>query len=64
MLFNFRMDVDAAPVQSIAALTPLAPGAASVFQVTTLPEPRGWPALGAGIALLARLRRTRRPSAR
>jgi hypothetical protein len=58
-LFNFRMDVNAVPVQSTATLTPLAAGTPASFQVHTLPEPRSELAFAAGLALAAWLRRAR-----
>jgi hypothetical protein len=42
-LFNFRIDADAAPVQSAARLTPFQPGGPAEIPVQTLPEPSiGW----------------------
>ena len=58
-LFNFRMDVDAAPVETMARLTPLAAGTPAVLTVRTLPEPGVWRPLAAGLALIALLRRGR-----
>ena len=59
MLFNFRMNANAAPVPATATLTPLAAGTPALFPVQTLPEPDAAPALGAGLVLLTRLRRGR-----
>lgn len=66
-LFNFRMDVNAAPGASVAVLTPLDPGSPALVGVHTLPEP----GLGAGaasslgmLALLARRRAARSRSGR
>ena len=57
-LFNFRMDVDAAPVESTAALTPLQPG--SPEGVRTLPEPGFGVSIGSSLTFLALLARRRR----
>jgi uncharacterized protein (TIGR03382 family) len=54
------MDVNAAPAESGATLTPLDPGTpASVF-VRTVPEPGIGASSAAGLALLALLARRRR----
>ena len=54
------MDVDAAPVESTATLTPLAAGAPKVLAVRTLPEPGTGVSLGSTLTLLALLARRRR----
>jgi hypothetical protein len=61
-LFNFRMDVDAAPVESAAMLTPLAAGSPNQIVVRTLPEPGVRVSVVCGLALLALLGRGRRNS--
>jgi hypothetical protein len=58
-LFNFRMDVDAAPVEAFARLTPLVAGTPSTLSARTLPEPGVGASLGSAVALLVLLRRRR-----
>ncbi len=61
-LYNFRLDVDAAPGESAATLTPLDPGSPEAFAVRTVPEPVVGASIGAGAALLAWLSRRRIPN--
>ena len=60
-LYNFRLDVDAAPGESAATLTPLDPGSPEAFAVRTVPEPAAVASIGAGAALLAWVSRRRNP---
>jgi len=59
-LFNFRMDVDAAPVESTATLTPLQPGSPEGVVVRTVPEPGVGVSIGSSLTFLALLARRRR----
>jgi hypothetical protein len=59
-LYNFRMDVDAEPVELYATLTPLTPGTPALLRVRTLPEPGAGASAAAGATLLALLARRRR----
>ncbi len=61
-LYNFRLNVDAAPGESAATLTPLDPGSPEAFAVRTVPEPFVGASIGAGAALLAWLSRRRIPN--
>jgi hypothetical protein len=59
-LYNFRMDVDAAPLESAAVVTPLQAGAPAAFVVHTLPEPDIETSTGCALTVLALLARRRR----
>jgi hypothetical protein len=59
-LFNFRMDVDAAPVETTAGLAPLQPGSPGEVAVRTVPEPGVGASIGFSLPLLALLARRRR----
>jgi hypothetical protein len=63
-LYNFRMNVDAAPLALTATLEPLAPGAPAEFAVETLPEPGAGVSSTCSLALLALLARRRSRRAR
>jgi hypothetical protein len=58
-LFNFRLDVDAPPLETRALLMPQAPGATDAVAVRTVPEPGAGASLAASAALLAWLSRGR-----
>ncbi len=58
-LFNFRIDVAAAPVQTAAILSPLEAGSPQEVFVPTLPEPGGRAQVGSALVTLALLARRR-----
>ena len=58
-LYNFRVDVDAAPAASVAVLTPLDAGSPALVGVHTLPEPGVGSGAVSSLALLAWLARRR-----
>jgi hypothetical protein len=58
-LYSFRIDVDAAPVETTATLTPLEAGSPQEVGVHTLPEPGVGASVGSTLTFLAWLRRRR-----
>jgi hypothetical protein len=55
MLFNFRFDANAAPVEGAATITPLDPGSPGTIPVRTLPEPGLGLSIGWCLVVLALL---------
>jgi hypothetical protein len=60
MLFNFRLDANAAPVQGTARITPFEAGNPTMIPVQTLPESGRGRSIAACLILLAILARQRR----